>query len=142
MITAKDLGKEVKLEGIVVKIGKPYVRITNAKFECPSCGTIISVIQNDRRLREPKRCSCGRKYGFRIIDTEQREGQDIYVSEKGTEFGYIVYLEEKELIRKLTKIQEDCGVKVKGLVQLEFAKNSAIGDLVIFATKLERKVKK
>lgn len=137
MITKKDVGNEVELIGIVSSIRKPYVRITNVKFECPSCGTIISVLQQDRKLRFPK-CSCGRKAGFKIINTEQTEGQDIYVLEKGTDFGYVVYLEKEKLIRKLTKIQEGCAVNVKGIVKIEFKTGSAIGDLVIFATELEQ----
>lgn len=136
MITGEDVGEIVKLNGIVSRIGKPYVRITSALFECPSCGTIIRVKQQDRKLKEPTRCSCGRKGGFKMIDHDKAEGQDIYVLEKGTDFGYIVYLEEKRLIRKLTKIQEECAVEVTGIVQLQFANNSAVGDLVLFATRL------
>jgi len=142
MITKKNLNKKVELLGIVVKIGKPYIRITSARFECPSCGCIIAVLQHEKRLREPTRCSCGRRGGFKMFETKDTEGQDIYVSEKGTEFGYAVYLEKPKLIRILTKIQEGCAVKVEGIVRVQYSKGSAIGDLVIFATKLEQNKRK
>lgn len=142
MITGEDIGSIVKLNGIVSKIGKPYVRITYGRFECPSCGSIIGVKQQDRKLKEPSRCSCGRRGGFKMFEHDQAEGQDIYVLEKGTDFGYIVYLEEKMLIRKLTRIQEECAVEIMGMVQLQFANNSAVGDLVLFATRLSQTKKK
>lgn len=142
MITSKNIGKLTELIGIVDKIGKPYMRITNARFECPSCGTIISVLQSGKQFREPKKCSCGRRGGFVMISTETVEGQDIYVLEKRTEFGYIVYLEKKELIRKLTIIQEGCSVKVVGIPRVEFKKGYAVGDIVLDAKTLERNKRK
>jgi len=33
MITKNDINKEVELVGEVLSVGKPYVRITNAKFD-------------------------------------------------------------------------------------------------------------
>jgi predicted RNA-binding Zn-ribbon protein involved in translation (DUF1610 family) len=138
MITGKDVGEKVKLEGIVENIRKPYIRITYARFECPSCGTIIGVTQGGRKLRDPKRCSCGRRGGFKILETDKIEGQDIFVLEKGTDFGYVVFLEEQDLIRKLTKIQEGCAVEVKGSVDVHYPEKSAIGDLIIFATGLKQ----
>lgn len=142
IITAKDVGKTTKLTGVVDKIGKPYLRITNARFECPSCGTIISVLQSGKRFREPRRCSCGRSGGFKTISTETTEGQDIYILEKGSDFGYIVYLETPELIRKLTILQEGCGVKVVGIPRVEYKSGSAVGDIVLDAKTLEQNKRK
>ena len=73
------------------------------------------------------------------ISKETIEGQDIYVLEMGTDFGYIVFIEEENLIRKLTRLQEECGVEIKGIVQVHYSGKSAIGDLVLFATELKIK---
>lgn len=142
MLTSKDIGHNTEMNGIVDKIGKPYMRITSARFECPSCGTIISVLQEGKRFREPTRCSCGRRGGFKTISTETVEGQDIYVLEQLSDFGYIVYLEKPELIRKLTVIQEGCSVKVTGIPRVEFKKGSAVGDIVLDAKTLEKNRRK
>ncbi|MBI2047312.1 hypothetical protein HYT26_04100 [Candidatus Pacearchaeota archaeon] len=56
-------------------------QVVNAKFECPSCGTIISVLQVERTFREPSRCSCGRKGGFKLTSREMVDVQRIVVEE-------------------------------------------------------------
>jgi len=50
---------------------KPVIK--GLKFECPSCGTLIKVEQNYRigNIREPTRCSCGRRGGFKISEREE-----------------------------------------------------------------------
>lgn len=35
-----------------------------------NCGTIISVLQIEKKFREPTRCSCGRRGGFKMISKE------------------------------------------------------------------------
>ncbi len=40
------------------------------RFECPSCGTIVHIIQEKEKrgdIKEPKRCSCGRRGGFKEL---------------------------------------------------------------------------
>lgn len=52
------------------------------KFECPSCGTIISVLQEPREeAREPGRCSCGRRGGFKVISNEMIDYKIVVVSD-------------------------------------------------------------
>ena len=55
-IRSKYLGKMIGIEGIVRKASEVRPLVTNAKFECPSCGTIISVLQIDKKFKEPTRC--------------------------------------------------------------------------------------
>lgn len=55
------------VEGRVAAISEVRPQCTEAKFECPSCGTIISVLQIEKKFREPNRCSCGRKGQFRLM---------------------------------------------------------------------------
>ena len=63
----KHLNKLSIVEGRVAAISEVRPQVVEAKFECPSCGTIISVLQVEKKFREPQRCSCGRKGGFTLI---------------------------------------------------------------------------
>ncbi|MCK5138968.1 MAG: minichromosome maintenance protein MCM, partial [Thermodesulfovibrionia bacterium] len=69
-IRAKHLGKMISIDGIVRQASEVRPQVTNAKFECPSCGTIISVLQIDKKFKEPSRCSCGRRGGFKEINKD------------------------------------------------------------------------
>ena len=44
-IRAKHLGKFIWIDGIVRQASDVRPQVVSAKFECPSCGTIISVLQ-------------------------------------------------------------------------------------------------
>jgi len=66
-IRAADLDRLICIEGRCVSISPTRGMITEAKFECPTCGTIISVIQVDDKFKEPVRCSCGRRGSFKIL---------------------------------------------------------------------------
>jgi replicative DNA helicase Mcm len=53
----------------------------NAKFECPSCGTVISVLQIEKKFREPSRCSCGRKGTFHLLSKVMVDAQRLVIEE-------------------------------------------------------------
>ncbi|MFA5061421.1 MAG: minichromosome maintenance protein MCM [Candidatus Pacearchaeota archaeon] len=80
-IRAKHLGKMIGIEGIVRKASEVRPQVTNAKFECPSCGTIISVLQIDKKFKEPTRCSCGRRGGFKEISKDMVDAQALTIEE-------------------------------------------------------------
>ncbi len=69
-IRSKHLNELISVEGRVVSITDVRPQVVNAKFECPSCGTVISVLQMEKKFREPSRCSCGRRGGFKLISEE------------------------------------------------------------------------
>lgn len=71
----------IGIEGIVRQASEVRPRVTNARFECPSCGTIISVLQIDKKFREPSRCSCGRRGGFKEISKEMVDAQRLIIEE-------------------------------------------------------------
>src|SRR4030042_642496 len=74
-IRAKHLNHLISIEGIVRQASDVRPQVVNAKFECPSCGTIISVLQIEKRFQEPSRCSCGRRGGFRLISKDMVDTQ-------------------------------------------------------------------
>ena len=80
-IRSKHLGKMITIEGIVRQASEVRPLVTNAKFECPSCGTIISVLQIDKKFKEPSRCSCGRRGGFKEISKDMVDAQVITIEE-------------------------------------------------------------
>jgi len=63
-IRSKHLNEMIVLEGIIRQASDVRPQVVNAKFECPSCGTVISVLQMEKKFREPLRCSCGRRGGI------------------------------------------------------------------------------
>ncbi len=80
-IRAKHLNSLISIEGLVRQASDVRPQVVNAKFECPSCGTIISVLQIDKKFREPSRCSCGRKGQFNLVSKEMVDAQRIVIEE-------------------------------------------------------------
>lgn len=80
-IRAKHLNQLISIEGIVRQASDVRPQVVNAKFECPSCGTIISVLQIEKKFREPSRCSCGRKGQFRLVNKEMVDAQRVVIEE-------------------------------------------------------------
>lgn len=64
------IGRITDISGI-----EPY--IISAKFECPSCGNHMSIMQFDNIRRGPKRCACGRRGSFTVIHEEYTDSQRI-----------------------------------------------------------------
>ncbi len=80
-IRAAHLGKLISITGIVRQASEVRPQVTNAKFECPSCGTVISVLQIEKKFHEPSRCSCGRRGQFRLISKQMVDAQRIVIEE-------------------------------------------------------------
>ena len=80
-IRSKHLNELIVLEGIIRQASDVRPQVVNAKFECPSCGTIISVLQIEKKFREPSRCSCGRRGSFRLASKEMVDTQRIVIEE-------------------------------------------------------------
>ncbi len=80
-IRSKNLNEMIVIEGIIRQASDVRPQVVNAKFECPSCGTLMSVLQIERKFREPPRCSCGRRGGFRLISKEMVDTQRLVVEE-------------------------------------------------------------
>jgi replicative DNA helicase Mcm len=80
-IRAKNLNTIISIEGIVRQASEVRPQVVNAKFECPSCGTVISVLQLEKKFREPSRCSCGRRGGFREVAKDMVDAQRIVLEE-------------------------------------------------------------
>jgi len=80
-IRSKHLNELIIVEGIIRQASDVRPQVVNAKFECPSCGTIISMLQMEKKFREPTRCSCGRRGGFKLISKEMVDTQRLVIEE-------------------------------------------------------------
>ncbi|MBU0930086.1 MAG: minichromosome maintenance protein MCM, partial [Nanoarchaeota archaeon] len=75
------LGKFIFLTGIVRQASDVRPQVTNARFECPACGNIISILQIEQVFREPTRCSCGRRGRFKLISKDLVDAQRLVIEE-------------------------------------------------------------
>jgi len=80
-IRSAHLNQLIFFEGLVRQASEVRPQVVNAKFECPSCGTVISVLQVDKKFREPARCSCGRKGQFRLMSKTMVDAQRLVIEE-------------------------------------------------------------
>lgn len=80
-IRSHQLGRFIWTEGIVRQKSDVRPQVTTAKFECPSCGNVIPVLQLENKFREPTRCGCGRKGKFRLLSKELVDAQGIVLEE-------------------------------------------------------------
>jgi len=80
-IRSSDIGKLIEIEGLVRQKSDVRPQVTSARFECPSCGNIITVLQLDTKFKEPSRCSCGRRGKFRLISKELVDAQKLVLEE-------------------------------------------------------------
>ena len=80
-IRAQHLNQFIFFEGLVRQASDVRPQVVNAKFECPSCGTVISVLQIEKKFREPTRCSCGRKGQFRLMSKTMVDAQRLVIEE-------------------------------------------------------------
>ena len=80
-IRSPNLNQLIFFEGLVRQASEVRPQVINAKFECPSCGTVISVLQIEKRFREPTRCSCGRRGQFRLLSKIMVDAQRLVIEE-------------------------------------------------------------
>lgn len=80
-IRAEHLNKFIVIAGIVRQSSDVRPQVVSAKFECPSCGNLLTIPQLDQTFREPSRCSCGRRGKFRLISKELVDSQRLVLEE-------------------------------------------------------------
>ncbi len=80
-IRSQHLGKFLCMDGVVRQKSDVRPMVTSARFECPSCGNIIAVLQLDNKFKEPTRCGCGRKGKFRLLGKELVDAQRLVLEE-------------------------------------------------------------
>lgn len=66
-IRAEHIGKLIAIDGIVKRASEIRPQVSEAIFQCPSCGNNISILQTGTRLQMPAECECGNKKNFEVI---------------------------------------------------------------------------
>ena len=80
-IRAKHLDQLLWVEGIVRQASDVRPQVINAKFECPNCGAVLSVLQIDKKFHEPSKCSCMWKGQFRLLSKQMVDVQRLVIEE-------------------------------------------------------------
>jgi replicative DNA helicase Mcm len=80
-LRAQHLNKFVEITGVVKQKSDVRPQMTAARFECPSCGNVLHVLQTDQKFQEPSRCGCGRKGKFKLLSKELCDAQSITLEE-------------------------------------------------------------
>nr|MBI4156948.1 minichromosome maintenance protein MCM [Candidatus Woesearchaeota archaeon] len=80
-IRSEHINKFFYFDGIVRQSSDVRPQVTSAKFECPSCGNAITILQIDTQFKEPSRCSCGRRGRFRLLNKDLVDVQRLIVEE-------------------------------------------------------------
>ena len=80
-IRSSNLGRFFYTEGIVRQSSDVRPKVVSAKFECPSCGNTMSILQLDTKFKEPIRCSCGRRGHFKLLSKDLVDAQRLVVEE-------------------------------------------------------------
>jgi len=80
-IRSTHLSKLIQVVGIIRQKSPVRPQVTSARFECPSCGNTMTVLQLDTKFREPTKCGCGRKGKFRLLGQEMIDAQKIVLEE-------------------------------------------------------------
>jgi len=92
MISGKrhiDLTKLIYFEGVIRTKSSVNPKVNSSRFECPSCGNVIPLLQLDTKFKEPTRCGCGRKGKFKLlskdlIDIQKLELEELPENVKGS----------------------------------------------------------
>lgn len=80
-IRSTHLGRFIQIMGIIRQKTDVRPQVTSARFECPSCGNTLNVLQLDTKFREPTKCGCGRKGKFKLLSKEMIDAQKIVLEE-------------------------------------------------------------
>lgn len=80
-IRSNHLNKLVVMHGIIRQKSDVRPQTTSSRFECPTCGSIMNILQFDITYKEPTRCGCGRKVKFILLDEELVDAQGIVIEE-------------------------------------------------------------
>ncbi|MBW2993553.1 minichromosome maintenance protein MCM, partial [Candidatus Woesearchaeota archaeon] len=124
-IRSVHLGKLLSIDGVVRQKSDVRPQVTSAKFECPSCGNIINVLQLDSSFKEPSRCGCGRRGKFRMVSKELVDAQGIVLEEApeqlegGAQPKRINILLKDDLVSPMSERKTNPGSKINVVGQVK-----------------------
>ena len=125
-----QLGKFLTFDGYVMKPSDVFLKCIAGKFECASCGNVITILMGGNEWKQPKSCPC-KGTNFRLIDKKLIKFQKLEIQE-ALDF---VPDKPRKLIKKkvsisenLTRLNEELQpgkrVRVFGTIELEELRSS------------------
>ncbi len=78
---SKDIDLLLSFEGIIRTKSIVLPKASSSRFECPSCGNISSLLQLDKKFKQPTQCGCGRKGKFKLISKDLIDIQRLELEE-------------------------------------------------------------
>jgi len=146
-IRANHINENIEVDGKVIQMLEVRPQVVNAKFECPSCGTIIDVLQTDKKFKEPIRCSCGRESKFKLlskimIDTQRLIIEDLdTIHRENCKHRISIFLKEDSCsYENQEKMLPGKKINVKGILkEKEVGFNKSGGISVIFDLVIDSK---
>ena len=118
-IRAEHINKLLHFEGLVRQKSDVRPQVMSARFECPTCGNIITVLQTETTFKEPTRCSCGRKGKFKLLSRELVDAQRIVLEEASEDLDggeqpkrFTIFL-KSDLVSPLSDKKSNPGSKVR-----------------------------
>ncbi|MBW3012390.1 minichromosome maintenance protein MCM [Candidatus Woesearchaeota archaeon] len=121
-IRSKHINKLLTIVGVVRQKTDVRPQVVETKFECPSCGNIIPILQLGlQKLMTPSKCSCGRKGKFNLkskelIDVQklvlEEAAEDLEGGEQPKRFNVIM---KKDLVSPFNEKKTNPGTKVEAV---------------------------
>lgn len=124
-IRSKHINKLVSINGVVRQKSDVRPQVTAAKFECPSCGNTITVLQLDTKFKEPSKCGCGRKGKFKLVSKELVDAQGLVLEEApedldgGEQPKRINVLLKDDLVSPMSEKRTNPGSKIRIIGQVK-----------------------
>jgi len=118
-IRSKHLNKMFYTIGVVRQKSDVRPQVTSARFECPRCGAVTSVLQLEEKFRDPSKCTgCGYKGKFRLLSKELVDAQGLVLEEAPEELEggeqpkrMNVFL-QNDLVSPMTEKKTNPGTKI------------------------------
>lgn len=117
-IRSKHLNKFLAFDGVVRNKSEVRPQVASARFECPSCGNTLVMLQLDNKFKEPTKCSCGRKGKFRLVSKDLVDAQMMILEEVpeqlegGEQPKRMNVLLKNDLVSPLTEKKTNPGARV------------------------------
>lgn len=80
-LRSEHIGKLLAVDGIVKRASDIRPEVSEAIFQCPSCGAQIAVIQEERKIRPPTECECGYRKKFKLVGHKLYDARWITIEE-------------------------------------------------------------
>lgn len=80
-LSKEHIGKLIMVEGNVINQSKAWLEPICSKFECPSCGSEMLLMQAGNELKKPSQCSCGCRSSFKQLTNIFMDVQEIILQD-------------------------------------------------------------